>query len=140
MIVVLDASGAVEITERTKCGVDFFSAVMDAERVMAPDLYVAEIANIMWKHGRKEKDKADKYAERAQVCIDYIDEYISSIELWEEALRLAQEYDHSVYDMLYATLSRRHNATLITMDRGLRQTCLKIPVRCKEIVTEAPSK
>ena len=102
---------------------------------MAPDLYVAEIANIMWKLSRKEKDKTDKYMERAQVCIDYIDEYIRSIDLWEEALRLAQDYEHSVYDMLYATLSRRHAATLVTMDAGLCQTCKKISVRCMETTT-----
>ena len=134
MIVVLDASGAVEITERTQYSAGFFSAVMNAERVLAPDLYVAEVTNIMWKHGRKEKDKADAYAERNKVCIDFIDEYVSSLELWEEALRLAQEHDHSVYDMLYAALARRHDALLATMDAELRRTCLKISVRCIEIV------
>jgi predicted nucleic acid-binding protein len=38
---------------------------------------------------------------------------------------MAQEYDHPVYDMLYAALSKKHDALLITMDEKLKQACEK---------------
>ena len=128
MIIVLDASGAAEIVARTERGVDFINVLMKADRVLAPDLYIAETANIMWKRGRNDKDGADVYLEMADDCIGYVTEYVSAAQLWDDALRLAQKYDHSVYDMLYAALAKRHDATLITMDAKLWKICENISV------------
>ena len=131
MIVVLDASGAAEIAAKTQKGVDIINTIMAAEKVLAPELYISEISNMMWKLGRKDKSNADVYMEMAADCIDYIDEYMSAAELWKEALRMAQDQDHPVYDMLYAALAKRHGALFITMDEKLRKICAKIPMNCK---------
>jgi len=136
MIVVLDASGAAEISEKTQVGVDFINIIMQAEKVLAPDLYIAEIGNYMWKACRKDKDNADLYVEMAKDCIDYIDEFESAAELWREALQMAQAQDHAIYDMLYATLARRNDAILLTMDRKLRDICKKLSIRCKKPLSE----
>lgn len=131
MIAVLDASGAAEIAAKTQAGVDLIDVLMRAERVLAPELYIAEVCNVMWKLGRKGDFHKDTYMELAQDCIDFVDEYVAASELWKEALRLAQEHNHAVYDMLYATLARRHDAVLLTMDTKLCDTCGKIAVRYK---------
>jgi predicted nucleic acid-binding protein len=129
VIVVLDASGAAEIVARTKQGLEFFNALMKTGLVLAPDLYIAEVSNMMWKLGRNDKSRVDAYMEMAEDCIGYVTEYVSAAKLWEEALRLAQKHDHAAYDMLYAALAKRHDATLITMDAKLLKTCEKIPVK-----------
>jgi len=133
MIVVLDASGAAEIAKKSEAGIDFINVLMRAEQVLAPDLYMSEICNYAWKIGRKDKTRSDDCVEMADECLHYIDEYVSSFELWKEALRMAQNEDHSVYDMLYATLARRHDALLLTMDKKLSEICEKLSIRYKDI-------
>jgi len=134
MIVVLDASGAAEIAAKSQAGVDFINVLMHAERVLAPELYIAEICNVMWKLARRDKASRDIYVDMADDCISYVDEYISNGELWKEALKFAQEHDHTVYDMLYATLAKRHDATLLTMDKRLCTVCDKLTVRHKSFI------
>jgi len=138
MIVVLDASGAAEIASKTEAGIEFINIMMRAERVLAPDIYMAEINNYAWKIGRKDKSRADVCIEVADECIQYIDEYVSSFELWKEALRMAQTEDHPAYDMLYAVIARRHDAMLLTMDKKLFSICEKLSIKCKnmELVRE----
>ena len=131
MIVVLDASGAAEIAAKTQTGVDFLNMIMQAERVFAPELFISEICNVMWELGRKDKKNKEIYREVAEDCINFIDEYINASDLWKEALILAQEHDHAVYDMLYAALARRYDATLVTMDEKLCTVCKKFSVRHK---------
>ena len=131
MIVVLDASAAAEIAGKTQAGIDIINVLMRSEQTVAPELYITEICNYMWKTGRKNKGIADVCIEIAGECIDYIDEYVHADELWKEALRLAQDLDHPVYDMLYAVLARRHDATLLTMDAKLCEICGKLSIRFK---------
>ena len=133
MIVVLDASGAVEIVTKTKYGIDCINTLMNADRVIAPDLYIPEISNVIWKIGKRHRIGSDICIEMANDCIDYIDEYVSASELWKESLLLAQKYGHSVYDMLYAVLAKRHYAILVTFDVRLRKICDEISVRCREM-------
>jgi len=129
MIVVLDASAAAEIAAKSQAGVGFINDLMRAERVLAPDLFAAEICNYMWKIGRKYRDMPDFYTEMANDCIDYIDEFVSAAELWKEALSMAMMQDHPVYDMLYAALAGRNDATLLTMDERLCGVCENLSVR-----------
>jgi len=134
MIVVLDASAAGEIVSKKQAGVDFINVLMRSEQTLAPELYITEICNIMWKLGRKDKGREDTYIEMADECIHYVDKYVCIDELWKEALRLSQEHDHPIYGMLYAVLARRHDAILLTMDLKLREICEKISVRCKTLI------
>ena len=133
MIVVIDASAAAEIAAKTQAGVDYINVLMRSEKVLAPELFIAEICNVMWKLGRKDEANKDTYAEMANDCIDFIDEYASASDLWREALRLSQDHGHAVYDMLYAALARRHDATLLTMDEKLCDICGQINVRIKKV-------
>ena len=132
MNVVLDASGAVEMYDMTQNGAAFLNLIMLSDSILAPELYVSEVANAAWKRERNKKD-AVLSIKMASKCVEYIEEFTSAINLWEEALSLAHEYDHSVYDMLYAALAKRHDAVLITLDGPLRKVCEQIPVRCAPV-------
>ena len=44
---------------------------------------------------------------------------VSTGELWTDALRMGQEYNHPVYDMHYAALAKREGATLLTRGSAL---------------------
>ena len=133
MIIVLDASCAAEIVGQTNSGIDVINMLMGAKKVIAPELYIDEITNYIWKHYRKQNENNDIYVRYVEDCIDYIHEYTSSKDLWKDALVLAREHDHSVYDMLYAALAKRHDAVLLTMDKGLRRVCGKASIKTKEI-------
>ena len=133
MNVVLDTSGAIEIFDMTQKGGAFLDIILHAEKVLAPDLYISEIANTAWKRNRRKENWASVSIQMGKECINYIREYADILTLWEEALNLAHEYDHSVYDMLYAALAKRHDAVLITLDEPLRKVCEQIPVRCAPI-------
>jgi len=131
MIVVLDASSAGEIAARSQAGIDMINVLMQSERTLAPDFFIAEIGNVIWKLSRRENDNVETNISMAEECIGYVDEYVSTYDLWKEALRLALEQDHPVYDMLYAVLARRHDAVLLTMDRRLCDVCERLSIRYK---------
>ena len=132
MIVVLDASGGVEVAARTDFGIDIMNTLMRAEMVLAPDLYITEITNIIWKHSRNMKKDKEKCLVIVEDCVALVHEYVKSEDLWKDALLLAQQHDHSVYDMLYASLAKRNDATLISLDKQLCRICEKISVQVKK--------
>jgi predicted nucleic acid-binding protein len=126
----MDASAALEISMRRARGIDFVNIIMNAGKVLAPDLYMAEIANIMWKYTTKFKGDGAYYRDMADDCIDFVDEYVSAAELWREALREGQGQKHSICDMLYVVLAKRNDAKLLTVDSRLEKICASLSVQC----------
>ena len=57
-----------------------------------------------------------------------IDNFIEGKELWKEALGDGIKHKHSIYDMYYLVLARRHNAVLITCDGALARLCRKLKI------------
>ena len=54
MIVVLDASAAIEIILQLDQARLFEKTLSDSELVLAPDTYPSEITNVFWKNANKE--------------------------------------------------------------------------------------
>ncbi|WP_049784582.1 PIN domain-containing protein [Sediminispirochaeta smaragdinae] len=50
MIVVLDPSAAVEILLKRNNSTILQRLLIEAETVISPDLYIAEISNVAWKY------------------------------------------------------------------------------------------
>jgi predicted nucleic acid-binding protein len=115
----LDASAAAEIAKQSRLGALFINKLLTAEEVLAPDLYISEITNVMWKLWRLDRKNKTLFRCMATDCIDYADSIVSSCDLWQEALIEAQNMDHPVYDMLYVALAKRTDATLLTGDGKL---------------------
>lgn len=92
---------------------------LSAIPLQAPGLLHVECANILWKKvrlGELSKDRALKdfvVLLRAPVALT------RTSELLDDALRLAIELRHPVYDCLYLALALRHDLPLVTADRRL---------------------
>ena len=61
----------------------------------------------------------NKLLTRYTEAIGLIDVFEADEQLAAEALSTAIRYNHSVYDMLYVILARRHSCTVLTVDKKL---------------------
>ena len=120
MIAVIDASAAAEIILQREQSASLVSIISEADWVIAPTVYVAEMTNVFWKY-QKHTDLSESDCEQH---LDHVialpDDLINDKDLYREAYKLGCTLDHSTYDMLYLVLARRHNATLLTMDKKLK--------------------
>ena len=93
-------------------------ALRKNHRLVAPDLLVAECANILWKKVRrgelsdKEADLAAKLLERSDVDLFPMRGLVRST--IETAVRLS----HPAYDCIYLTLAADNNWTYVTADES----------------------
>ena len=121
MICVMDASAGIEIALKRTGAADLVKYIMAADKVIAPDVYVSEIANTMWKLNRNNKDGLEAYYADGDFCINLISQYVPATELWKDALIEAKKNNHPVYDMLYFVLARRYGARFLTCDKKLQK-------------------
>lgn len=128
MTIILDVSAAIEILLDKEKKETFDHIYQTASWVIAPDLYVAEMSNVFWKYYRAKMLSHDECMQYAEDGITMIDDFIDARQLWQEALGEGIKNNHSVYDMLYVVLARRHDATLITNDGALSAICKKLNV------------
>jgi predicted nucleic acid-binding protein len=130
MIAILDVSAAMEILLLKDKKALFDDAYKKASWVIAPDVYVSEISNVLWKY---KKAGVIDYEDCIQFCedgIDLIDDFIAADTLWKEALGEGIKNNHSIYDMFYAVLTRRNDAVLITNDEALAKVCKALNIEC----------
>lgn len=127
---VLDASAALRLVLDPAGHAAIADALTSAEVVHAPSLFVVETGNALWKCVR-----ANQITERAAVRLhrdvtDLVDQWMDDALLFPEALLMAIELDHPVYDALYLVTARRSGSLLATCDRKLAglATRLAIPL------------
>ncbi len=126
MIVVLDASVAIEIVLQRNFSAKFSQYIMNADWVIAPTLFIAEVCNVFWKY-----QKLDGYSFKdCEINLDQAlalpDDFSDDSLLYREAFKLGCNLNHPVYDTLYLTLARRNNGILLSMDTKL----LKVAREC----------
>jgi predicted nucleic acid-binding protein len=127
---VLDASAAIEAVLRRPRAGDVLRLLEEAVSVRAPDLFVAEAGNALWKHVRVGDLGAEDADDAIRCAIDLVDTFIPSQELVIEALATARAHDHPVYDALYAISARRSGAAVCTLDRRLVRLLGAMDVPC----------
>ncbi|MEE4450500.1 type II toxin-antitoxin system VapC family toxin [Novosphingobium resinovorum] len=112
---VIDASVAVKWVV-TEDGTEEAVSLLSRHRLSAPDLLVAECANILWKKVRRseltvqEAMVAAKIIQRADV------ELHPMRALMEPAAKLAIDLDHPAYDCIYLALAMAHGWQFVTAD------------------------
>jgi len=86
---------------------------------IVPDVFWAEIGNVLWKGTRQHRwSQVEAEAVAADMrARDFAT--VPSVTLLPEALRIAFAYDRSVYDCLYVALAVQSNRELITADERL---------------------
>lgn len=121
MIVVLDASAAIEIALSRHNAELYEMKIEKASKVMTSELYKAETANVLWKYNIAGLLNREEVQKRLRYCDELIDEYIDISENNEEALNEGIRMKHSVYDLLYLVIARRNGAILLTQDKRLNE-------------------
>ena len=128
MTIVLDVSAAIEIILKKEKKELFDGYFKNAKWVIAPDLFVSEISNVLWKYNKVKQIKHDECIQYVEDSLAMVDDFIEAKDLWKEALGESIKNMHSVYDMFYAVLTRRNDAKLLTNDKALFALCKKIGI------------
>ena len=119
MILVLDASAAIEIALKKKSAPAFSKAISASDIVMAPDIFPSEITNSFWKYAQHTNMGTEECETAIDCCIDLVDDFVSTKlfcrEVFLESLRLK----HPSYDLFYLSVARRNNALLLSKDKKL---------------------
>lgn len=97
---------------------------------IVPDVFWAEIGNVMWK-GVRQRRWRQTVAENAASAIRKREFFtVASLELLPEALRIAFAHDRSVYDCLYIALAIQFKTEMITADERLANAmAARLPVK-----------
>ncbi len=114
---VLDASVAVKIFVEDSYS-DQAATVLRRYDLVAPAILLSETANAFWTYIRR----GDVQIADMRLSIRKLAALISihpDETLVEEALAVAAEMDHPVYDCLYMCLARRDGLPLISADRRM---------------------
>ncbi|MCC7017421.1 MAG: type II toxin-antitoxin system VapC family toxin [Rhodospirillales bacterium] len=95
------------------------AAALKGARLYAPDLWVAECANVLWKKAARNEITADE-AELAAMAIEAAEvELIATRPLLARAVRLARQLGHAAYDCLYLLAAADRGIPLVTADARL---------------------
>ena len=122
---VIDVSGAIEILLHKEKADKFCNVLHESTLVITPDLYVSELANTLWKYHTAKVLTKYECIQYIQDGISFVDKFIDSREIWQEAFSEGINNGHSIYDMLYLVTARRNSGVLITNDSVLAAICKK---------------
>ena len=125
MTAVLDVCGAMEILMQKEKAGKFSTILEEATLVLAPDIFIPELTNTLWKYCAVKVLNKDACIQCIQDGINYIDKFIDSMEIWHEAFSEGINHNHSIYDILYMVTARRNGGILITNDAVLAAICKK---------------
>lgn len=84
--------------------------------LIAPDLIHAEISNALWSNVISKRISREDALSLVGQWQPLLDEFHPASELAADALRLAFEIDHAVYDCYFLALAKREDAMLVTAD------------------------
>lgn len=129
MNIVVDASAAVGLVLALP-GTGIFTPLLEqAALVTAPDLYIAEVGNALWKYRKADLLPMERCELLLEHAISLPDRIETSSALYQEAFALACRHLHPVYDAIYLVLTRRTNATILTMDRRLAMLAGQLEIK-----------
>lgn len=115
---VVDASVAVKWVV-DEDGSDQAASLLVPGNLAAPDLLVAECANILWKKVRRD-ELTVQHAELAARVLARADvELYPMRALLEPAAKLAIDLDHPAYDCIYLALAMVNGWRFVTADKRL---------------------
>ena len=88
-------------------------------RFVVPDLFWAELGNILWKALRSDRIRAASAESALHAMRDRSFPTVSSHALLAEAFAIATAFDRTVYDALYVAVAVHSKSQLITADERL---------------------
>lgn len=100
----------------------------EAHELWAPDLLWIEVAQIGWKYVRKGTLELAEVARAVEWMATVPVARRPSSDLLPSAVRLAVEYDRTVYDSLYLALAIEESCRVITADARLVNALSRTPL------------
>ena len=91
--------------------------VARTEQLFAPDLILAEVANVVWKRCTRREIDADSAMLIIQQILRFPVKLIPSTAILADAAAIALARRCTIYDLLYFAVAIRHSTTLVTADR-----------------------
>lgn len=119
---------AEEVVDASVIGAAFFNEaasdsarawLINAPRLVAPDLLYAEIASIAAKKVWRGEASMEAGARSIEAIDDFVAEAVPLGELAGRAFDLASQHRCSAYDGAYLALAERRDTRLVTLDRKL---------------------
>jgi predicted nucleic acid-binding protein len=102
-------------------------------RLLAPDLLVAECANVLWKKVRRNELSEDEAVLAARLLARSDIELEPMRALLEPATRLAIALDHPAYDCTYLALAAARGCDFVTADEALSRKTMPAGLTAKVI-------
>jgi len=91
----------------------------------APELFLAEVGNVLWKRWRRGELDADAVVARVWKLRGSIDVLHSMGGLLDAATAFAIRLNHPIYDCFYLACAEREETPLLTADRRLHAAALR---------------
>jgi predicted nucleic acid-binding protein len=129
MICVLDASAAIEVFLNRPGSEKLLEHLAIASLVVSPDLYCSEVSNVFWKLLKARQLSREDCEIGIETCLNLVDDLIPMSELSQEVFAAAIANNMTAYDMYYAVTTRRYNGRLLTMDKKLKESAIKMMLR-----------
>lgn len=95
------------------------AALAEEDELIAPDSLRAELVNVLWLWVRHRQVDPGSALEMLRDAETLLDEFVSTASLWESALALSVEREHSPYDTLFVALAARRGTRVLTADEAL---------------------
>jgi predicted nucleic acid-binding protein len=92
--------------------------------LLAPDLLVAECANILWKKVRRRELSGQEASLAARLLANADIELVPMRPLLERATRIAIMMDHPAHDCIYLALAEIRGCEFVTPDMALARKAL----------------
>ena len=115
---VVDASIAVKWVVEEE-GTAEALRLLERSKLIAPELLVAECANILWKKVRRDELSNEEALLAARLLQSAEIELTPTRLLLEPATRIAIELDHPAYDCIYLALAAERDCPFVTADERL---------------------
>lgn len=121
MIVVLDASAAVEVVLGMADASKFREVLMRSDVVLAPNTFASEVCNVFWKYHVFSDLSSELCQQHIENCLVLVDDLVDTAAMCREVFNESAKHTHPVYDVFYLVLARRQGAAIITKDKKMRK-------------------
>lgn len=109
------------------------SLLGSADEILAPSLWEAELANVVWMAARARVISAEEAPARLALASRLGVRSVPVQSLWRGALLRSLQLNVAVYDTLFVELADREGVPLATFDRRLTQAFPKLARRPREV-------